>query len=303
MMLPIVTGRRFRLRKAPHVRERRIRRSGRGGEAGVERGDQQSQRDEVHVGDGMLEPRGHEGADRRHDGQDAIGRRAGRQGQPDGQADQRVAQHAERDRLREAELDLRVGDRERRGSERAAPAAVGASEIDQRRGAAGPDEVPGEDDEPVAQERPRGHATARPRHDDEVVSREELGPAHHDEDQADAECHAGQNAEGAPGGRPSSGERRGREDPAQRDEGAGEDRQREGRGGVHGGLPDADLFGSRRHLGGQERIELPDTARCRVRRRHLLPALSAAIRSRRVTTPTTTLPPATSFTTGIVRMR
>ena len=44
--------------------------------------------------------------------------------------------------------------------------------------------------------------------------------------------------------------------PPERDEGAGEDGQREGRGGVHGDLPDADVLGPGRHLGGQERIEV-----------------------------------------------
>ena len=79
----------------------------------------------------------------------SVGGRTGGQREPNCQADEGIAKDAERDRLGEAELDLRMRDRESRDTERAISAAVGASEIDERRRAAGSHEVPDEDDEPV----------------------------------------------------------------------------------------------------------------------------------------------------------
>jgi hypothetical protein len=95
-----------------------------------------------------------------------------------------------------------------------------------------------------------------PCHDDEAVPREEFGTAHHHEDQANAERRAGQDADGAPGGRPGPGQCRGGENPAERDERPREKRQRERGDAIHPALPHTHGFGSVRHFGRQEGVEL-----------------------------------------------
>ena len=74
---------------------------------GSSAGQEQRERHEIHVGDGVLEAGGHERGDRRHDRQHPVGGAAGAVGEPDGQAYEHVAQDAEQHRLDEPQLQLR----------------------------------------------------------------------------------------------------------------------------------------------------------------------------------------------------
>src|SRR3990172_8179115 len=77
-----------------------------GGEGRVEALDEKADRNEVHVGDAVLESSGDESGNGQDDGGDPIDRAAGAEGQPDGQTDQGIAQHSQRQRLNSSQGDF-----------------------------------------------------------------------------------------------------------------------------------------------------------------------------------------------------
>ncbi len=71
---------------------------------------EQADRDRIHVGDAVLEPQRDEGRDRKYDGGDLPGGRAGGEARPDGQADQDIAEQAANERLRGFQPELGARD-------------------------------------------------------------------------------------------------------------------------------------------------------------------------------------------------
>jgi hypothetical protein len=203
----------------------------------------------------VLEAGGHERADRRHDREDPIGGRSRAVGEPDREAHQCVAEHAENDGLDEAGLELGVGDRERGDAEGAVAPAMGARQGHRKRGGGRADEVAREDDEPVPQQGRGADPASGPRHHDEVVAGEELRPADHDEDEPEAEDHAREDPDRSPGSRARAGQRGGGEHAAERDERPGEDREREQVWQLEAGLADPDLLRALRHLGREQGVQ------------------------------------------------
>ena len=105
-MFPIVTGRRLSAKKLPQVSSERSGSWVETCDEALVALDQEPDRDEVHVRDRVLEAGRDEGRDRKDDRDDLVGRRVRSVRQPDGEADERVAQHPERDRLPKAEVVL-----------------------------------------------------------------------------------------------------------------------------------------------------------------------------------------------------
>jgi hypothetical protein len=84
-----------------------------------------------------------------------------------------------------------------------------------------PDQVRCIDQRPVAHQLPGRDLPGGPGHDHEVVPGEQLGAAHHDQDQPKREGHAAEQTAGAEAQR-IVGHDQGEEHGAERDEGAGE---------------------------------------------------------------------------------
>ena len=176
MIAPRVTGSRLRAEKGRPAQAMSL---------GIERGglherriqgrDEQSERHEVHVVNGVLEPRGHEGTHGRDDGEDPIRCRPCAIAEPHGEADQPIAQDAQHERLPEAELELGMSRGHGRDAEGAATDPVSAGQADQERGDGGPRKLP-TNTIPSPDERAGGNTAARPRHHKEVVAREEPPP-------------------------------------------------------------------------------------------------------------------------------
>ena len=205
----------------------------------------------------MLEAHRHEGGDRRDDGQDPVGRGAGRVGEPDREADEPVAEDAENEGLQRVVADLRRGGGERRGPDGTAPEGVLAGRDDEDRGPEGADEVPGVDDRPSSARPPRSRSRREAQAiAEQVVAGEELGPADDDEDQAEGEGEPREHADD-PVGQHARGASRdgGGKGGAEGDEGAGKDREDEHRDEAHAGLADADLGGLAAISAGHQRVE------------------------------------------------
>jgi hypothetical protein len=203
----------------------------------------------------VLEAGRDERRDRRDDGEDPVGRRAGAVREPDREADERVAERAEGDRLDEAQPDLRLRDRERLLADGAVAERVLPPHVHERSGRDRADEVPRVDDRPAAEQPSRRDAPARPGHDDEVVAGEELGARHDDEDEPEGERDSSEQALHAERQVAASRHDRGREQRPERDERAGENREGEERGRLQRGLGDADVLGPPRHRGGRQRVK------------------------------------------------
>ncbi len=231
---------------------------------GVVRLDQERDRDEVHVRDRVLEAGRDERGDRRNDREDLVGRRVRAVGEPDGEADQGVAQHRERDRLDEPEARLRRSDRECRLPDGAVAEGVLLRRKEQDRGRERADEVADPDDRPVPEQSRRGDAAARPGHDDQVVPREELGARDDDEDQAEREHEPGKESHHAVRHRASAGGDGRREDRAERDERSGEHSEDEELEDGQTCFRYPDGLGLARDVGRGERVE-PDRREGRLR--------------------------------------
>jgi hypothetical protein len=94
----------------------------------------------------VLEAGGDKGGDRQEDGGDLVDGAAGAVGQPDGQADQGVAQDPQRHRLYKSVTDLGVRRRQRRRPDRPAAEGVLARQEHQHGRAQGAGEVAGVND-------------------------------------------------------------------------------------------------------------------------------------------------------------
>jgi len=124
---------------------------------------------------------------------------------------------------------------------RAVTELVLARGVHEERGCDCTDGVAGIDDAPVARDAAEADAPVGPRHDDQVVAREELRAACDDQQQAEAEDHSGSEP-GEPeryvaGARGHDGGEHG----AERDERAGQHRQHERAGGVEARLRDPEV--------------------------------------------------------------
>jgi hypothetical protein len=144
---------------------------------------------------------------------------------------------------------------QRRGPDGAAAGLVQPGAPGRERDAETTREVPRVHQSPVAEHRESADAPARPGHHDQVVAGEQLGTAHDDQDEPDAEDHPGQHACRAPGRCTGARQRHGREDGAEGDEGARQHRERHEPAAIHRDLGGADLLGAPGHLGRQERVK------------------------------------------------
>ena len=255
-MFPMVTGTRFAVDEALPRQGREVgNRVALGGHERVVALHEQPHRDEEHVRDAVLEAGRDERRDRRDDREDLVGRRPRAVAEPDGEADESVAEDAERDRLDEAEIRLRCRDRQRLHADCAAAELVLLPDEQDHGGRQRADEVPEVHDRPVARDLHRPHSPAGPRHHDQVVAGEELGAGDDDEDQAEREREPTEEAHDAERDVGAARGHRRREDRAERDEGAGEDGERERVRGGHAGLDDAHLLRLACHLERRQRVE------------------------------------------------
>ena len=82
----------------------------------------------------MLEPRSHERRDRRHDHHNFVGDRSGAERHPDGETDEHVAEHGQKEQLHRRKRRLRLGERQSGPSHGAASeGVVGGQQHDARR--------------------------------------------------------------------------------------------------------------------------------------------------------------------------
>src|SRR5947208_2318234 len=121
----------------------------------------------------MLEPRGDEGGDGRDDRQHLVRGGAAAVAEPDREAHQAVAEHAEHDGLPKTEPTLRIRRRQRRGPDGAAPELILPAEKYEPRSRDRSHEIAEVDDPPLAQHRPSADLAAGPSHDDQVVAGEQ----------------------------------------------------------------------------------------------------------------------------------
>ena len=84
-------------------------------DVGVE---ENSERDEIHIGHAVFETRRDESGDREDDGQDLVGDRPASHREPDREADEDIAQDAAEERFAEGQRHLRRGDGDRRPADR-----------------------------------------------------------------------------------------------------------------------------------------------------------------------------------------
>ena len=114
---------------------------------------QQCHRDEVHIGNAVLEPCCYEAGNGRDDGQDLIGGGSTAVGKPDCQADQHVAEDSEHDRLEETQAGLGFTNGQDISPHRAGAESIFGAEANMIAAIASePTRLPDEDDPPVAQE-------------------------------------------------------------------------------------------------------------------------------------------------------
>jgi len=124
----------------------------------------------------VLEASGDEGRDREHDREDPVGDGAAGERDPDGQADEQVAQHALHERF--PERLTRLGRRDHyvlRADQPAVQRRVVREKDDQRQSGRA-HRIADVDDRPVARELAGGDPPARPGHHHQVVAGEELRP-------------------------------------------------------------------------------------------------------------------------------
>ena len=148
------------------------------------------------------------------------------------------------------ELRLGACDADGGGRDRAPVEAADAGPPHEPDRSEAPDDVADVGEHPVAHHRQRGDASARPRHRDQVVPGEELGPGDHDQDQAEAEAHSREQSRDAEAER-GFGDDDGGEQRAERDERAGEHRQHEQRHRIGVRLRHARALDLARDLGGR----------------------------------------------------
>ena len=214
----------------------------------------QGQGHEEHVGHRVLEARGHKGADGKHDGQHLVRGAPRAVAQPDGQTHQHIAQGAQGQGLHEAVGALGLGRQQEALAHRARGQGVVPGQEHQPCGGHRPGEVAHIDQAPVAQQAPGAHPAAGPGHDDEVVAGEQLGPAHHHQDQAQAEGHSPGQAHQAPGRARGPGHGGEVKHPSHGDEGPGQKGQAQGGARAQGGLGRAGLLGLEGHVRGQQGV-------------------------------------------------
>ena len=123
----------------------------------------------------MFESERIEGRDRWRQREDAIGRGTRAVGQPDAEAQQGIAQHAEQKGFCHAEFVDPGRRAQQRGTDRSAGLGMLAGEDQQATGDDGPKEIADEHDPPGAQQPAGGQAPMRPGHHHEHVGREQFG--------------------------------------------------------------------------------------------------------------------------------
>ena len=89
--------------------------------------------DDPLASDAVLEAGRDETGDGRHDGQNAIGCGAGAERQPDGEANQHIAEDSQTDRLKEPEVQFALSDLQGRESNRAGAELKLTTEVNQNR--------------------------------------------------------------------------------------------------------------------------------------------------------------------------
>ena len=218
---------------------------------------QPRQRQEIHVGDAVLEPGRDEGRDRQYDRNDLVGDRPAGIGKPDRRAHEHVAQNALEEQRHHVGTDF-SGCRIQHGQ---ADAAVIHVEMmrkeDQDNEPERADEVAEPDDGPVAQHRPRRHLSARPRHHDQIVARKQLGAADQDERQSEREHKSADDAHGGEAQRRVAGDD-GVVKRTEADAAACHDRQHEGGQKGKVGLLHPDLFDGLLDLGRAVGLQIED---------------------------------------------
>jgi hypothetical protein len=195
----------------------------------------------------VFEPKRDYRRDREDDGDDLADHAVRGETQPDGQADQGVAQHPPKHRFEEGQGQFTLGDADRSCPDRAVTQIQNSGQMDHRRRRHGAHEIPDIDQAPIARQAKRGDPPIRPGHDDQVVAGEQLGTTHDHQDQAERKRDSAEQACG-PEAQITAGYHQGVEHTAERDKRAGQDRQRQGLQNRQIGLFNAGIFDHGRDL-------------------------------------------------------
>ena len=142
----------------------------------------------------MFEADGNEGGNGKDDSQDLVGDTARPDCEPHCEADERIAQDAAGEGLREGKPGLGMSDADRRLADRSTAQARDVAPHDQQNRSQAPDDVANVRQHPASQHLASADQSAGPRHRDEIVASEQLRTSHHDEDQSKAEGQAAQQA-------------------------------------------------------------------------------------------------------------
>ncbi len=94
-----------------------------------------------HVGNGVFKSHGDEGRDGKNDGENFVGDGASAIAEPNGEADEDVAEHAAGEGLGESEAGFGVGDFEGDGSNGGVLREPVSAEVDEQNDGESPDEV------------------------------------------------------------------------------------------------------------------------------------------------------------------
>ncbi len=202
----------------------------------------------------MLETDRHECRDRKEDREHLVRDAPSPHREPDGEADEGVAEDAACERLADGEPALERGDLHRRRPDRSVAECGDVAPPRQQHGRKAADHVAHIDDGPVAEDRTRVDQTTRPCHRQQVVAGEELRPRDDDQDQAEAEAQPADQASDAEA-KPRVGDDHREEQRGERNERPRENGEHQQRQAIGVGLRDADLFGLARDLAGRNGVD------------------------------------------------